>query len=332
MKEKTTAEKMAEKAFFSNSIQKSWQGHMETFGPILEPAFTEDFQSRVHLTAALNLLSNRKVKAGVEKLAQLQDQCLTNADHAAWHFFMGVAAELSNNTADAMDHYARAGEYNHRFYLPYFKLARYNHFTADFEKAAPLYWKAAACLESFPLTQKNALALSSVYSNLSSCLTMMHCYADAMTALERSKAAADRNPSRLSTEAILYAAMKDSAKVDAMLSLIQKQAPGLLEATREMTEQILEGKHAHFTALPMDNKKIDVFWKWFSQSQITEEVLSKELAKIFSFMQRPLQIRIEGNTIFLRDFYVKTLICGYEVLLANCPDRVKATYQFRILH
>lgn len=332
MKDKTTADKMAEKVFFSNSIQRSWQSHMETFGPILEPAFTEDFQSRVHLTAALNLLSNRKVKAGVEKLAQLQDQCLTNADHAAWHFFMGVAAELSNDTAAAMDYYTKAGAYNHRFYLPYFKLARYNHFTADFEKAAPFYWQAAACLESFPLTQNNALALSSVYSNLSSCLTMMHRYTDAMAALERSKTAADRNPSRLSTEAILYAAMKESEKVEAVLSLIQKQDPGLLEATREMTEQILEGKHAHFTALPMDNKKIDVFWKWFSKSQITEEVLSKELAKIFSFMQRPLQTRIEGNTIFLRDFYVKTLICGYEALLANCPDTVKATYQFRILH
>ena len=49
-------------------------------------------------------------------------------------------------------------------------------------------------------------------------------------------------------------------------------------------------------------------------------------------MQRPLHVRIEGKTIYLRDFYVKALSYGFDVLLANSPESVIETYQFQIVH
>lgn len=332
MKEKNIADKMAEKAFNSKKIQDSWLAHMAAFGPILEPAFETDFQSRVHLTAALNLLSNRKVKESVEKLAQLKEKCVTDADWAAWHFFMGVVAELSSKPKEIVACYEKAAEYDHKFYLPYIKLARYAHFDANFDAAEKWYWKGISCLENKNLTEREAAALASTYANLCSCLTMMHRYEDACMALERSKAAADKVPSRLASEAILYAAMGQQEQVSAVLELIKKQVPGLLAPTVDMTEQIAKGEHAHFAAVPMEEGKIDAFWKWFSTGEITEDNVQTELAKVFSFMQRPMQVHINNNEIQIRDFYTTALSEGCKTLLHSCPDTVRKNYQFIIIH
>lgn len=51
MKKQTLADKLAQKSFNSPKFQESWAVHMQAFGPILEPAFAEDYQARVHLTA-----------------------------------------------------------------------------------------------------------------------------------------------------------------------------------------------------------------------------------------------------------------------------------------
>lgn len=37
------AEKLAKKSFYSAEIQKSWTAHMQIFGPVLEPAFAENY-------------------------------------------------------------------------------------------------------------------------------------------------------------------------------------------------------------------------------------------------------------------------------------------------
>ena len=74
MKKETIADKMARKAFFSEEVQRQWAVHMGAFGPILEPAFEEDFQSRIHLLAALNHLSRRDLRAGLKKLEQLREK------------------------------------------------------------------------------------------------------------------------------------------------------------------------------------------------------------------------------------------------------------------
>ena len=55
----TIADKLAEKTFHSATFQKSWNVHMQAFGPILQPAFENNYQAKVHLCAALSFMSNR---------------------------------------------------------------------------------------------------------------------------------------------------------------------------------------------------------------------------------------------------------------------------------
>ena len=66
MKKETFAEKLARKSFESAASQKSWHTHMQAFGPILEPAFIDNYKARVDLTAALNFISNRELKKGLK--------------------------------------------------------------------------------------------------------------------------------------------------------------------------------------------------------------------------------------------------------------------------
>ena len=323
MKEKNMANKLAEKTFHSELIQKSWQGHMEAFGPILEPAFREDYQSRVHLTAALNLISNRKIKEGLEKLKMLEDKCVCDADWAAYWFFHAVAAELSQKPDVIVSCYEKSAQYHHKFYLPYIKLARYAHFAADFDRAEQWYWRGISCLEMGPLIQKTAHALASAYSNLASCLTMMHRYEEAAAMLERSRQAFDRLPARLATEAILCAAMGQEEKTNGLLEIMKKQAPAYLEPTLDMTGRILSGTHAHFTLLPVDPEMVKAFWDWFGAAVVTEEALNEELLKVFPFMQRSLQAKFRYDTLCLRDFYVNALTAGYGVLAEAAPDGIR---------
>ena len=80
MGKETLADKLAKKTFESETIQKNWRGHMLAFGPLLEQAFEENYQAKVHLTAALNYISRRDVKAGFEKLKILSKYCKCDAD------------------------------------------------------------------------------------------------------------------------------------------------------------------------------------------------------------------------------------------------------------
>ena len=61
MKKLSFADKLARKSFESAKFQQSWQVHYQAFGPILEPAFVENYQAKIHLTAALNFISNRNL-------------------------------------------------------------------------------------------------------------------------------------------------------------------------------------------------------------------------------------------------------------------------------
>ena len=52
MNKQTIVDKLAKKSFEGAAVQKSWQAHMQAFGPILEPAFAENYQARIDLTSA----------------------------------------------------------------------------------------------------------------------------------------------------------------------------------------------------------------------------------------------------------------------------------------
>lgn len=230
------------------ALRQSWEVHRQAFGPILEPAFTELPQARILLINALNHISRREVKRGMELLKELKQYCIYDDDKAAWIFFVGLCYEMGGAKAQMLQWYADAGQYNHRFYLPYIKLAKAAHGDGELEKAARYYQTGIECL--LEEDQPDGMILGSTYANLASCYTMLHRYADAEQAMLRAFSY-PLQPGAYATAAILYAAMGQGAKTAEYLAQLKSTAPAAVPQIQAMTRQILDGTHPSF---PRDEK------------------------------------------------------------------------------
>lgn len=248
MAKQSFAEKMAERSFYSNKIQESWKVHMQAFGPILEPAFTDSYQAKIHLTAALSMLSNHRFKPAQNKLKTLLPYCKTDADYAAWEFCMGVWCEMQGDTSGMVQHYTKAGEYGHRFYLVHMKIAKAAHNGGDYHEALCYYQRALEVFEDGQVhnERQQEIISASVYTNMASCLTMLFRYEEAEEMLRISKEISSEQTGRAVTEAILYAAMGQREKVLECLDELEQQLPELVDAVTETVEDIFAGTHEHF--------------------------------------------------------------------------------------
>ena len=227
------------------ALRQSWEVHRQAFGPILEPAFAENQQVRILLINALNHISRREVKRGMELLKEIHPHCIYDEDRAAWAFFVGLCFEMGGAKEHGLEWYEKAGEVGHRFYLPYLKLAKAAHAAAQFEKAKGYYQTAIACLLEMSENDKEEIILGSAYTNLTSCLTMLHQYPEA----EKDWNAAQQYPAQPganATAAILYAAMGDAEKTAAHINRLKEKFPAWVPQTQQMTQQILNGTHPAF--------------------------------------------------------------------------------------
>ena len=343
------AEKLAEKAFFSKNIQKSWQVHAGAFGPILEPAFANDYKTRIDLTAALNKISTRNVKGGLDMLMKLKPACQCDADHAAWFFFAGLAFEMAGAKEQMIQMYQQANRFGHSFYLPYGKVAKAAHSDGAFEVADENYADAIRCLEAGVQDRQSVTVLASLYTNYASCLTMMHRYRDAELMLKKSIAFLPYLPNRAATEAILSAAMKDIEETSRHLRALADEESSMLDATKKMTDEILNDEHPHFAEIPLDQAQIAKFWTWFGEieEQLAEKVradahdeafnwLQEQMKGLFPYMQREIDCAFEQKEnmicITLVDYFMVSLEKNYHSLIEACPEEYKARWCFEILH
>lgn len=225
-----------------DSLAYSWEVHRQAFGPILDPAFVENPQVRIPLTAALNHISRREVSRGLEILQSIKEHCIYDEDKAAWTFFVGLGFEMAGRTKEMLQWYEAAGQYGHRFYLPYLKIAKATHQAAQFEKALKYYTIAISCLLEM---QEVEDILGSAYTNLTSCLTMLHRYGEAEQAWHTAQQY-PLQPGAAATGAILYAAMGNGEQCESYLEQLKKRSPAWVAQTQTMTQQILSGKHPHF--------------------------------------------------------------------------------------
>lgn len=227
------------------ALRSSWETHRQAFGPILEPAFVENPQVRILLINALNHISRREVKRGMELLKEIHPHCIYDEDKAAWAFFVGLCFEMGGARNQMLEWYEKAGQIGHRFYLPYLKLAKAAHAAARFEQARGHYISAIGCLLEMPEEDQEEIILGSAYTNLTSCLTMLHQYPEA----ERAWQAAQQyplQPGADATAAILYAAMGNAEKTEAHIRRLSASFPAWVPQTQEMTRQILSGTHPAF--------------------------------------------------------------------------------------
>ncbi len=228
-----------------DNLERSREVHRQTFGPIIEPAFEGDDEARTALTVALNHISRLETKRGMKLLRELQPRCRTNADKAAWTFFVGVGFEMSGAADKAIKWYREADGYGHRFYLPYMKLAKAAHAESEFEKAKEYYEKAIECLFEMPEDDREGLFIGSAYTNLTSCLTMLYRYGEAEEAWKKAQEF-PLPPGASATAAILYAAMGDRKAVRSYIKKLKTEAPMLYDATKGFTDMIFDGTHPHF--------------------------------------------------------------------------------------
>lgn len=217
------------------ALKQSWEIHSQAFGPILEPAFSEDIPTRITLIAALNLISRREILHGLEKLQSVKEKCSTHEDWAAWWFFVGLCFEMNGVREQMLTCYENAGKYGHRFYLPYLKMAKAAHVDGALEKAEKHYLKAIACLQD----ADEAMILASAYANYGSCLIAAGRLRDAEAALISSEKVMPRLTGREEIQAALLELMRKnhmtSLLMNQNLELLRKYlfAAGFSEAQKQ---------------------------------------------------------------------------------------------------
>lgn len=349
MKKQTLADKLAQKAFNSPKFQESWAVHMQAFGPILESAFAEDYQARVHLTAALNHISSRNLAQGLAKLKQLQNSCVTDADKTAFLFFMGLLQEMAGNQEQMLAFYTYANEYGHSFYMPYLKVGKFYLNGCMYDEAEENLRTAIGCFTATGLDEQSRIILGSTYSNLASCLTMMHRYDEAEEAISHSRSLYPDAPGRAAVEAVLYAIRGDRAQVETCLATLKGHAPAVWEGVKESTDKILALADPKFFPIPLDEEKIAGFWHWFT-SYSTElhgkldreeyeaalTPVSEKLLEVFPFLEESPNIALgkndAGYVLELQDMYAVAIMEAYEKLLLSCPEEIKSQWQFAVVH
>lgn len=349
MKKRTIADKMAEKSFSSPEIKKSWAVHMQAFGPILKPAFAEDYQARVHLCAALNHISSKNLPQALLKLNGLQKHLKQDADKAAFLFVMGLFCETAGKTEEMLAFYTQANALGHRFYLPYMKVAKFQLDSCCYDQAEENYRAAIGCFDATGPDQQDKLILGSAYTNLASCLIMMHRYEEADTALAASRELVPTAPGRAAPEAALHALRGEREQVEACLNTLKTHAPAAYNAIKQSTNRILSGTDPLFFTVPVDAEKITAFWTWFAgchetlksklDAQKYEEVIAdvaNQLLEAFPFLEKPPYVALgknqQGYVIQLKDMYATGIMDAYEKLLRFFPEDLKSRWLFDVIH
>lgn len=345
MKKKTIADKIAEKTFYSNEIQKSWTIHEAAFGPILTPAFQDDYQAKVAVCAAFNLISNRKLKEALKKVETIKKFIETDADKALWLFMMGIIFEFAGAHDEMIQCYYECNSFNHNFHLPYLKIAK-DATNTSLDVACDAYENAIRCLKKQDVNLNGIKTiLGSTYTNYASACIMKHEYDYAKELLDQSIEILPTLEGRDCTIAIYYAVTNNKEKAYAHLEKAINFPT--YQATKAIIEDIINHKHFQFDAFEIDQHAINHFWNWFNENEsilvnhlkhqendIVIETINDHLKEVFSCIKQDLQfgIMIEDNTYQLEfcDNYAVTLTKGYEKIIQSAPEL--SNWKFKIIH
>ena len=347
MKKGSFADKMARKAFEKDDVKRSWEIHLKAYGPILEPAFQNNLQARVHLSAALNMISGRNLAGALLKLKALQKSLATDADKAAYIFCFGLYCETAGNPEQAAACYAQSIQYGHSFYLPYLKVAKYYLSSRMCKEAEENFRKAIGCFSAVGLSDDDKAVLGSAYTNLASCLTMQHRYDEARAALDSAAKLGTDAAGRAAAEAVLFALDGDEAKVAECLALLK--GPEVAAAVKKNTDGILARTDPMFFEVPVEDTRIAAFWTWFAGYEAEmEKLLDKEkyddgltpvarqLLAAFPFLEAIPNVGLgknaKGYVVELKDYYAVGVVAAYEKLIAACPGDIAEKWQFIIGH
>lgn len=313
-----------------------WNHHKKMYGSLLDGVFEEDEDARKALLEALRLLQKGKPHLADHLMTRLLlSSCKTDADTAAISFLIGNAAEQAGKTERALHFYTDASLCEPECYAVYLKLAKIAHKEGLFGFAEENYRKAIQSLENGKYEPKT---ISSVYANLSYCLTMMRRFDEAEDALIQSEILCPVLPERESIAAILHAAEGEREKTERCLALLSQNEKYYIRA-KKITETILSGTHPQFSEMKVEDASMDAFWLWFEENftryrmimdlmddetppSLIQEEISERLASVFPFSKRRIEVSLyrgEKYTFFFADAYALALEKGLDCLFSRVP-------------
>lgn len=338
----------------SKGYDDSWYAHCRMFGDILEPAFVDDPAARFELTGALNLMTRGRYTAAAKKLDGILEHCRTDADFAAWHFFLGVCCDKSGLTDMAIVYYGQAAKREPEFYMVYLMLAKCLHAKKHYEAALSAYLKTVDEVlsrpkrDEVPAVRESAL-LGSVHGNAANCLLMMRRYDDAEFELYEAARYEYENPLLTLTWASLYAATDRKAKAVEKMNELRSVSPELESESALMVREIVEGKNSRFALRSIPTDKLGKFWDWFTANEsrlhslamgtgspfLMEEVCD-QVRGIFDFgAERPgFDLGRDGKKARLSFFdnYNLTFEIWLERLVDTAPKQLRPRWSFYSVH
>ena len=335
---------MADESIFEKAeaaLRRNWEVHHQAFGPILEPAFSENPQARLLLINALNHISNKQMEPGRAILKQLNEMCSCNADRAALAYFTGLTYEMTGVLPQMIKWYETADRFGHRFFLPHMKLAKAYHNAAIYDNARKHYETAIDYLKA--MDDPDPEILASGYTNLTSCLTMMHLHTDAKKAWAQAQHY-PLQPGAYAAAVMMYAAAGDKEQTATYLQTLEEKFPAWFDKTRQVAQLVLNRAHPHFHQVAVDDDLLDAFWLWFRENEelLRSDVpkalpqLARRLKATFPFLHREPNLHLaknaQGMKLTLHDFYAVGLHYGFGKLLKKCPEDILSRWAFTIMH
>ncbi len=349
MKKKTLADKIADKAFENPKFKAKWDEMMTVFGPIVQDAFVDNSQIRVHLANAINNISGGDLKKAIGLLEKVKEAVETEADEACWLFFMGLVFDVAGMTDNMLEYYIASCQRNHTFYMPYMKVAKDAYAKRAFDAAEDYFKKTLYCFTVNDLMDDgpSQVIIASVYTHLAAVLTSMHRYEEAYEFITLSENTILSQAGRNATKAVLCAAMGKTDELEEAISELKKDSPQFLEDTEKIVNKILNKTDAGFFDIGTDENEIASFWAWFTENEkdfygmLTQErfeeffaLLGERLKAVFPFMLETLEFGIEeaeeSYRILFADFYAVTLANGYKNLIESAPEELKERWEFDI--
>ncbi|MBQ8498049.1 MAG: hypothetical protein IJ489_11440 [Clostridia bacterium] len=323
------------KKIFGLKIDAEWNVYKRNYGNLLDGVFETNEDAKKMMVEALRFLQKRNAASAEPLLNDLiAGYCQKDNDRAAVFFFSGIAAELKEQTARALQFFTNAALLEPEYYAVYLKTAKIAHREGLYCFAEEYYRKAIQCLESRGYEAKT---VASAYANSCYCLTMMRCFEDADSALVQSALHCADLPERENTAAILYAAKGEYAQMEkCLLALSQNETSRYYENTKALTERICAGKHPQFSEIVPDEEEIASFALWFAENldryrhimdcndhETSPEAISKEISArlkmVFPFYKRDIMISVykdDTYTFFFADAYALSLEKGFEKIFS----------------
>lgn len=345
----TLADKLAGKIFSTGFFQQQWASRAETFGAIMEPAFTNDPKSRIRVLSLFSLIDRHQFSRAYRKLAELQRFARQSgkAEQALADFLYGLCSEVAGDEQQMLTGYIRCTEMEPAYHVPYIKVAKAMLDRAQYESAAAYFQQGISSLQRMPQTDKTRYSLASARGNMALALTMMHEYEDAREQLDEALTSPAHRHAFHSIEALLAAATGDAESAGKHLALLGEASPDRVADNRELVDRILDGKHPHFTVIPVADEAVAEFWTWFRAqeshlSSLTQQdspgaliaELTKQLTPVFPFEERPLHISAEKRggqvRILIDDYCSRSLRAGLVTLTAACPADIRSRWEFII--